>query len=320
MSHREQVAQEVPQRIDPKELDDLLEMGPPINPIESQRNKIDANSKAYTYYRKIQERLPDWWEQFNGKLDKNGRLKYGTIRDFILSKVTRGSKEYGWLLKMIGPDQKPEPGEKRIVPWLGDWERRRQTGFGVLDNMEKVKPLVEAIQKNLEAAESIRSFAPLHLSDVMLYQKMIEQVQEAFSGKIFLDGDPLSSKNIARFKAYQSMVKTLVLMKQRIGLEWIRVHGVDPMNPHEMRDMVQLAGSIGGAAMLTGIAAGQRMVQGPNGQTVMQPRFTDDALLLAEHLTQHAHTFKKPLPTIEAEVLPQKDEKKEKTNGKHHVV
>lgn len=324
MSHRQQTEQDIPQRINTDELDSLLEMGIPINPLESQAAgvKVDKDCKGYRYYKSIQEKLPDWWEEFNGKLDKTGRLKYATIRSFILRKVpSRGSSEYRWLLRMIGPDRKPEEGIKKEVPWLGDWEKRRATGFGVLDNMDKVKPLIEAIKNNLDAAESIKSFAPLHLSDVLLYEKLIQGVLQAFGGKLFLDEeDPLSSKNKARFKAFTGMIKPLVLMKHKISHEWIRVHGVDPFNPHEMRDMVQIAGQIGGAAMLTGIAAGQRFAQGTNGQQLLPENgITQDALLLAQHLTQHAHTFKKPLPVIDAEPVA-KDEKQEKTNGKHHVV
>jgi hypothetical protein len=38
------------------------------------------------------------------------------------------------------------------------------------------------------------------------------------------------------------------------------------------------------------------LAPGAIGPEVRQRVFTEDALLLAEHLTQHAHTFKKPLP------------------------
>jgi hypothetical protein len=259
--------------------------------------KPDTNpSPGWRYYQKIREYLPEWWEEFNGKLDHDGRLKYTTVRDFIKHKVGK-KEEQKFLYQMIGSCSKRE--EKCTVPYLGDWEKRRRNGFGVLDNPEKIRPLIRVIQNNIAAAESIRSLTPVLVEELVQYNALQKQVHEAFAGQSFTRSRAADDKkNVSRHKTYTSMLWALTELKLKILHEIMRVHGVDPNLPHQMRDMAQIAGGIGAAAALTGIAASQsgRLggVLSSDGTTIAP--YTYDAIKLAEHLTRHSHTFKKPGP------------------------
>jgi hypothetical protein len=286
--------------------------------------KPDSNpSPDWKYYQKIKEYLPEWWEEFNGKLDHDGRLKYTTIREFIKHKVSK-HQEQKLLYQMIGPCSKRDEDCK--VPYLGDWDKRRRNGFGVLDNPEKIRPLIRVIQNNIAAAESIKSLTPVLVEELVQYTTLQKQVHEAFAGRSFLTSKAADDKkNISRHKSYTTMLWALTELKLKIIHEIMRVHGVDPNVPQQMRDMAQIAGGIGAAAALTGIAASQSGRLGGIGGvasadgTVIAP-YTYDAIKLAEHLTRHAHTFKKPGPwekVIDAETGKPVDDEEEppKKNG-----
>jgi hypothetical protein len=286
----------------------------PINPTNGYK-KPDKAGDGYLFYQKIREYLAEWWEEFNGDLDNYGRLKYETIRGFIKSK-TKSEKQRAYLYQMLGAVAKREEGCQ--VPWLGDWEKRRRCGFGVLDQPEKIKPLVKMIQNNMQAAESIKSLTPILVSELVQYDALQKQVHEAYAGKGFGSGKADDKRNVSRFNQYKSMLWALSELKITIIGEIMRVHGVDPKTPQQMRDMAAMAGGIGAAAAITGLAAQQAGILGVRSTdgSVVAP-YTYDAIKLAEHLTRHAHTFKKPLPPIiEAEVDSSSSSSKSNGHGK----
>ena len=263
----------------------------PINPTNGFK-KPSKPSEGYKFYMKIREHLAEWWEEFNGELDHDGRLKHITVRSFIKTKTKKGP-EINYLYQMIGPYCKREESE---VPWLGDWDKRRRNGFGVLDNPEKMKPLIKMIKNNMAAAESIKSLTPVLVEELVQYDYLQKQVHEAFAGRAFGRGEANHKKNKERFESYKLMLWSLSELKIKIVGEIMRVHGVDPKLPQQMRDMAQIAGSVGAAAALTGLAAGQIAGVRSTDGTMIAP-YTYDSIKLAEHLSRHAHTFNKPLPS-----------------------
>lgn len=287
----------------------------PINPCNVYKKK----GTGYNFYLTIRDRIPGWWEEFNSELDSHNRLKYTTIGDFIKKKTDK-SIERKYLHQMFGPAS----NRNEDVPWLGNWEKRRSAGFGVLDDSNKIKPLIKVIQNNMAAVESIKSLTPVLVEELVQYTALQKQVHEAFAGKAFIrDKSADDKKNASRFEAYKLMLWSLSELKIKIVNQIMRVHGVNPSKPEMMREIAQIAGGVGAAAAITGIAAGQRIpglgqaMQLPDGSAAITP-YTYDAIKLAEHLTRHAHTFKKPLPPdIEGEVVTTKEEKRShKGNGK----
>lgn len=294
---------------------------PPINPPNGYKKSVRKSGHkpgdGWMFYSRIRESLAEWWEEFNGTLDHHGRLKYDSIRSFIKHKI-RSREEQERLYQMIGPCSKRE--EKCDVPWLGDWEKRRLNGFGVLENPEKIRPLIKIIQNNMQAAESIRSLTPVLVEELVQYSALQKQVHQAFAGQAFMKGRSADDKkNVGRAKTYQTMLWALTELKLKIVHEIMRVHGVDPNVPQQMRDMAQIAGGIGAAAALTGIAASQSGRLGgigvPSADGSVIAPYTYDAIKLAEHLTRHAHTFKKPGPWEKVIDADSGEEVEEKTNG-----
>jgi len=291
---------------------------PPIIP----RNGYNPQNKlgtGYKFYTKIREYLAAWWEEFNGDLDKYGRLKHATLRHYIKHK-THKEAERVWLHQMLGPSStRPEVC---AVPWLGDWEKRRRCGFGVLDQPEKIRPLIKMIANNMQAVESIKSLTPVLIEELLQYNSLQKQIHEAFAGQAFLKSGKADEKNnTSRFNTYKTLLWSVTELKIKVIAEIMRVHGVNPNTPEQMRDIAQIAGGVGAAAALTGLAAGQRSlgIGVPSSDGSMIAPFTYDAFKMAEHLTRHAHTFKKPLsaPVIEQEVEEEdSSSSSSKSNGK----
>lgn len=287
---------------------------PPINPPNGYEKPDKARAKGYKFYTEIKGKLASWWEEFNGELDEHGRLKYDCVRQFIKRKVT-GEEKRCYLYQMIGPVHARE--EKSEVPWLGDWDKRRSCGFGVLEQPEKIKPLIRAIKSNLVAAESVKSMTPLLVEDLSSISYLQSKVHEAFAGQPFLKGKSADDKrNVARFNTYKALLLALTQAKILCIDQIMKLHGVDPLHPEQMREMAQIAGGIGAAAALTGMAASQAGISGvrsADGSTIAP--YTYDAIKLAEHLTRHAHTFRKPLPPVIDAEISEEDASSSKANG-----
>jgi hypothetical protein len=105
------------------------------------------------------------------------------------------------------------------------------------------------------------------------FVRLQEQVDAAFGGQPFLpDVSPTSAKSIQRYNAYFKMQKATTKVIVNLVHELIRTREAELDNPYPLVPEVK-------------------------GRQVPQP-VSEDALLLAQHLTEHAHTFKKPLPPL----------------------
>lgn len=295
----------------------------PISPTE--KCKYDYHSEGWKYYLLIKLDLQDWWDEFNGKLDKKGKVFYKTLDQFIKHK-THNPRQRKWLQEMMGPI--PEQfGKKRLpVPWLGDWYRRRKNGSWSIDNKIQLKGLRKAIERQSDSMEAIKACAPFLVQEMLQYTRLTEKINSVFGNEPFLDEAPTSRNNKIRFRTYMNMLGKVTGMKMRLIQEWMRVNGIDPRNPHEMWDMTtlaQLSGSLGAAGAITGFTAGMNVPQlgSPMSPFNTQPQYTKDTILLAGHLTEHARIFKKPLKSLDNDVVDVKTvsskvDKKDKANGK----
>jgi hypothetical protein len=307
-------------------LENLEELSaePPILPYEEGKGKKHGQSTSikykgpgWTYYLATRSKFPEWWEEFNNKLGSDTSPKYKTIRSFIQAK-TKVKRQQEWLYTMFGP----KPIEYKLeVPWLGDWYKRRKNGYWNTETGFEYARLTRLINKNIESSDAIRSSAPFVIQDLVRITRLQEKVDAKFNGDPFLNGHPLSSGNKTRFKMYTKMHGTLIAMKRELIKDWMRVNGIDPNNPHQMHDMAlvaQLSGGVGASAALAGFAAGQRALPSGDLATEKGIVITRDAALLAQHLTQSAATWKKPLPDIElnGDELVEKKSKKVKSDDR----
>lgn len=275
-------------------------------------------TKGWKFYISIKELLPDWWEEFNGRVSRKSNHpvhpKYKSVRHFAKHKI-KNTEQRQWFIWMTGPkkvwEQESLNQKRYTVPWLGDWYKRRLNGRWQPENKEYFKSLNLALRSNLDKNQAIRATAPFLVKQMMRWIKWGEKIDEAFDGELFVNDDPGSTRSKTRFDLYKKMHDQIESRIIGITHEWMRIHGVNPNDPHEMWDMGTIASAIGqssAAAALTGYAAGNQLTMDQNnGNSVMQLNgqgivISPDALLLAQHLTKHSNTFRKPLPvTIDAE-------------------
>lgn len=126
-------------------------------------------------------------------------------------------------------------------------------------------------------------------------ERLQKRVDAAFGDKLFLpDQSPVSPRNRQRFTKYFEMMKSLTMLKIKLIHEFMRVHGVNPNNPHEMW-------AIGDVARGIGAAAGPAVAPSPefasdHSSIRRQPieAYSEEVVRLAEHLTRHAHSMKQP--------------------------
>jgi hypothetical protein len=94
------------QRAD-QDSDDVIEQlseSDPSDPVSPVRGlKVRQKSPAYAFYREIRGQLRDWWDEFNTRMDDEGKLYYRTVIKFAREKgKTRLEQEL--ILEMIGPN------------------------------------------------------------------------------------------------------------------------------------------------------------------------------------------------------------------------
>lgn len=321
----------------------------PIIPIDRNGTRALENSidsKGWRFYMKIRDYLPEWWYEFNGAINPGRnkvRCKYKSIKAFSIKKL-KHKEERQFLIWMIGPrriwdeeaiSHKPNTDKSKkvrhVVPWLGDWKRRRRNGYWEVENKEHIKGLSRAIKENVDSMQAIRATAPFIVSELMRWIRLHEKVDEVFDGKpLLMDEEPDSKNNIKRYNLYTRMHEDVQKKVSHTIKDWMRIHGVNPNNPHEMADMAtlaQMAGQSAAMGAVGGLAAGLGFNSIPNGNgepsgsnllQVGESRvvITPDALLLANHLTKHSELFKKPLPPIEGVGKIIQDEEENKSNGK----
>lgn len=295
-------------------------------------DKVKQSGSGWKFYTKIKESIPDLWSEYYGARRSNGRPEHKTIESFAKKKF-KDRKERYYFIWMISPkhvweeESKSEESKFHVVPWLGDWNKRRKKGFWVTEDRQQIKGLAKAIETNVNSGEAIRATAPFIVQQLMRCVRLSEKIDEMFAGEPFLDGEhPTKKGAFGRYKQYREMQNEVWSdMQARIGT-WMRIHGVNPNNPHEMADMANMALAISqgaSAAALTGLTAGMHMLPNADGTPSGSHLLTTDnqklvigpdALLLAKHLTDHQNMFKKPLPKIEPVTI-EGEVKKEKTNG-----
>ena len=127
--------------------------------------------------------------------------------------------------------------------------------------------------------------------DLLRCERLQRRVDTAFGDKPFLpDQSPVSPRHRQRFRKYFQMMKSLTMLKFKLIHEFMRVHGVNQSNPHEMWAIGEVAGGIGAAA---GPAVAPSPVFASDHSSIRrQPieAYSERVVRLAEHLTRHAHS------------------------------
>jgi hypothetical protein len=150
------------------------------------------------------------------------------------------------------------------------------------------------VKQSLDSAAVMGEMAGRIKRDLRRCERLRRRVDAAFGDKLFLPDQSVSPRNLQRFKNYFEMMKSLTMLKIKLIHEFMRVHGVNPRNPHEMWAIKEVARGIGAAP---GPAAAPSPAFASNHSTIRrQPieAHSEEVARLAEHLTRHAHSMKQP--------------------------
>jgi hypothetical protein len=146
----------------------------------------------------------------------------------------------------------------------------------------------KTVKQSVDSAAAIRAMAPQLVRDLLRCEALQKQVDVAFCGNVFLPHQSaISLTNLKRFKLCFQMMKSLTMLKIKLIHELMRVHGVNPDNPHEMWE-TGIPGGIGAVPTIAKTASSAIASRKPT-QT-----YSQEAVGLAEHLTKHAHSVKEP--------------------------
>jgi hypothetical protein len=70
----------IPSQRPDQDSDDVIEQlsesdsDDPINPVRGLQLKVCQKSPAYSFYREVRGQLREWWDEFNTRMDDEGRL------------------------------------------------------------------------------------------------------------------------------------------------------------------------------------------------------------------------------------------------------
>ena len=107
----------------------------------------------------------------------------------------------------------------------------------------------QRIKQSLDSSAAIARMAGPLERGLLRCERLQKRVDAAFGDKLFLpDQSPVSPRNRQRFTKYFEMMKSLTMLKIKLIHEFMRVHGVNPNNPHEMWAIGEVARGIGAAA------------------------------------------------------------------------
>ncbi len=143
----------------------------------------------------------------------------------------------------------------------------------------------KTVKQSVDSAAAIRAMAPQLVRDLLRCEALQKQVDVAFCGNVFLPHQSaISPRNLKRFKLCFQMMKSLTMLKIKLIHELMRVHGVNPDNPHEMWE----------TGISGGIAAIAETASPPTASRKPTQTYSQGAVRLAQHLTKHAHSVKEP--------------------------
>jgi len=288
----------------PKTVDTPSDLSTGTTNIKKYSHSLNTgpNNPAYQFYRLIRPELQEWWHEFSTEWDPIKECwRYRTAHQFAKAK-TQDRREREWIEGMIGPVPLTfgKSGERRgkavylKLPWLGDWEARRTPP----EPPAQIRALAQAVKEKLVAWDAIRSAAPYLVREMARYEKMSEQIEEAFAGQPFDMSKPLHDNRL-RFNMYFEMMKKVTDVKRSLLHDWMLVHGINPKDPVQLTQNNMMIGQLGQAE---------------------QPSVRDmEAIKLARMLQMHSENFKMPLPKFKSEQVAEAEPEKtsvKTTNGK----
>lgn len=266
-----------------------------------------AKVKAVPYHDAVMDwfHKQEWdklWDEFLFAVSPNGRSKYPGVATFARAKFGKPTgpltKEAEWCLLAIGPQPTDEDGKpkKITVPWLGDWQKRRDMGFW--SSSETSKSLGAVLQERRDALEAARALGGISAQWLARLVGLADQLDKYFHGVVF---DP-NIKDLKEMKVradiYLGIMEQLLSLTERAQGDFLMAHGI---HRDDVSVLAQMA-AVGARVAIEGVRQGQGAL---NPQTI--PAVNPVVQMMAETFDAKARAFNMPLPDADVHSKMEKD-------------
>jgi hypothetical protein len=242
---------------------------------------LKYRGRAYAFY--LRQPWDKWWEEFCASTMPSGALRYPTTWSFAKAKAN-GIQEQRWIQGVIGPKPDLEDGRKRPpIPWLGDWQQRRQMGFWF--GTEKAEALAKVLKDRADGLEAARAVAGISAGWLRRAEGLANQADNYFGGQILIPN--LSVKqNRQRADLYLRVLKELFQMASKATSNFLACHGI---HQDDVTILAQMQAVSIRSATQCGIA--KASAEMPEGITI-------DDVLMGKMLRDKAALYKMSLPLL----------------------
>ncbi|MDE2101627.1 MAG: hypothetical protein KGL39_30555 [Patescibacteria group bacterium] len=247
----------------------------------------------------------EWWMDFATTMTASGAYKYGTVQQFIRSR-TQNTKERAWLYAAIGPAPsdkgayyqppadadgfKPMP-ELQPIPWLGDWERRRNDGR--LFKERSAEELARAVEAHATSVDVSRSVSSINVSWLGRFQNFAQQVDNFFGDHVLREELTLG-QNQERAQLYIALQAKVQELSEKAQRMFLLCHGIKTDDDVSM--LLQMTGMAATAA-LAGAAAGATIAgDGGAPADAMTQLANNPAFQLAQTMVEKARRYQMAMP------------------------
>lgn len=253
------------------------------------------------------------WDEFLFATSPNGRPTYPGAASFARAKFGKPtgpmSKEAEWCLQAIGPQPTDESGKPKRgpVPWLGDWQKRRELGFW--SSSETSTSLGAVLQERRDALEAARALGGISAKWLARLVGLADQLDSYFKGIVF---DP-NIKDLKEMKVradiYLGVMEQLLTLTERAQGDFLMAHGV---HRDDVSVLAQMA-AVGARAAIEGVRASNG-----NGSPPVIPAETVNPVVMqmAETFAAKARAFNMPLPDGDVQSKVEKEDAEETEKAK----
>lgn len=218
-------------------------------------------------------RIPwdEWWQEFATALDVKGQLRFRTSwqfakekgrtpseRELVYCSIGPKKAEQVWLDS--GGSKRLKKAKKRNIPWLGNWQNRRDKLLYY--DRESVRKMHTVIKERLDALEAGRGAATVVLDMLAKLTKWSDDVDRYFGHTLLVPSEGKDKQKLTQAVKertnYYLRLQAMLFNHTHAALQqYLRCHGIADS---DLSVLAQMA-AVGAKAALAGAAAGQRLAE-----------------------------------------------------------
>jgi hypothetical protein len=283
---------------------------PAIKP-EWPRYLTESTSRqVLTFMRTI-----DWtlaWDEFCNRRKANGALHYSSIALFCKDKAKdKWEERIFW--RAMGPEpivpkelkehmeeygsraqsksSKVKLHKMLIVPWLGDWEKKRANGFFSNEGVTQ-QALEKVLTEREGAVEAAKMIGRVTAGFMQKFQGLLEHLDNFFGGQV-INPELSMATNERRMDFYYHNLKRIFNMTTEASELYLRCNG---LHNDDLTQWANLAAMSATAGAMVGLQAGQ-------AQPALGAGNGSQALLMMQAILKKNQRYRLPMPDDELQEI-----------------